>query len=339
MPRKHKWETALQTRILAWYSKSARTFYWRENANKAPDPYVVLVSETMLQQTQTGRVQEKLPLFLQRFPTLQVLSKASNAEIITAWEGMGYNSRALRLRDCAKAIVELHSGKIPKTREELLALPGIGPYTASAIAAFAYHSDVAILDVNIRRVYSRLLQPMTTTADTLSDDVLEPFANAIFPIGKSSAWHQSVMDIGALFCTARRPKCDVCPLNELCASSGKMTETVLKKKIEPSFDGVPNRIWRGRVVQLLRKVPPSEYVTFQDISNQLFSASLFTTTEQEQWFITLMQGLERDTIVEIQHTAQRSSQSKAKKVATENRNENTNTSTSLFSDFFVRLAS
>lgn len=313
--RTNTWDNDLRTTVLAWYSANAREFLWRERqdisrkGNSPPEPYLVLVSETMLQQTQTSRVQEKLPAFLRQFPTLSVLAAASNAEIITAWEGMGYNSRALRLRDCAKAIIERYSGKIPPTIEELRSLPGIGPYTASAIAAFAFHSDVAVVDVNIRRVYSRLLRAMPTTADVLPEAELTAFAERTFPRGQSSAWHQAIMDIGAMFCTARAPKCALCPVRKLCASANNMAEAVRTKKAEPSFDGIPNRIWRGRVVQLLRKVPMNTWSDSTTLYNQLFSASLFTTTEREQWFSRLLQGLERDAIVEITHGRQRASSS------------------------------
>ena len=300
--------------LLAWYDHHARRFIWREihDSDSPPDPYVVLVSEVMLQQTQTARVQEKLPLFLQMFPTVQALAAADNATIIKAWEGMGYNSRALRLRDCARAVTERHNGSIPSTHDELLALPGIGAYTASAILAFAYHKDVAVLDVNIRRVYSRLLAPMPTTADVMDEKIVYDFAESIYPRRKASRWHQAVMDIGALFCTARAPKCGVCPLRELCASAETMREQQKEKRPEPSWQGVPNRIWRGRIVQLLRGVDARQSVTVSEIIAQLFSATLFHNEESEQaeWLLKLLRGLERDGMIELERGVERSSQEK-----------------------------
>ncbi len=300
--------------LLAWYDRHARQFIWREHkdSDSAPDPYVVLVSEVMLQQTQTARVQEKLPLFLQLFPSVQVLSAADNATIIKAWEGMGYNSRALRLRDCARVVTERHEGAIPSTRDELLALPGIGAYTASAILAFAYHKDIAVLDVNIRRVYSRLLAPMPTTADVADEKTIHDFAESVYPRGKASRWHQAVMDIGALFCTARAPKCSVCPLRELCASAGTMREKQKEKRPEPSWQGVPNRIWRGRIVQILRGVDAEQSVTVSEITAQLFPTTLFQDEESEQaeWLLKLLNGLERDGMIELECGAERSSQEK-----------------------------
>lgn len=256
----------------------------------------------MLQQTQTARVQEKLPLFLQQFPSVEALALADNATIIKAWEGMGYNSRALRLRDCARAIWERHQGNIPSAESELLSLPGIGPYTASAIRAFAYHHDVAVLDVNIRRVYSRLFSPMATTADVLAESAVQAFAETVYPPGEASRWHQAVMDIGALFCTARSPKCSPCPVRELCPSVDRMSEKQKEKRPEPSWRGVPNRIWRGRLVQLLRGIGTEQYMRVEDITAQLFPATLFQSDEEQaysQWLCGLLQGLERDSIVEI----------------------------------------
>jgi A/G-specific adenine glycosylase len=310
----HPWHKALQTTILAWYKANARSFFWRENnrnnentidSNLAqrPDPYIVLVSETMLQQTQTQRVQEKLPPFLEQFPSIEVLSTATNADIIKAWEGMGYNSRALRLRDCAKALMEQYSGIIPSDVQNLRALPGVGPYTASAIAAFAFHQNVAVVDVNIRRVYSRLLQPMPTTTDTLPEAAISTFASEIFPQGRSSEWHQAVMDIGATLCTARAPKCVSCPLQHLCASAGRMTEGIRTKKVEPSHEGIPNRIWRGRVVQILRGLPSEQWISRTELLHQLFSETLFPTSERETWCAELLCGLERDQIIEIQQAS------------------------------------
>ncbi len=297
----------MQKKIFSWYDRHARQFLWRERHDSSiafspPDPYIVLVSEVMLQQTQTARVQEKLPLFLQQFPTVEALAMADNATIIKAWEGMGYNSRAVRLRDCARAILERHQGTIPSSESELLALPGIGPYTASAIRAFAYHHDVAVLDVNIRRVYSRLLSPMATTADVMAESAVQAFAETVYPSGEASRWHQAVMDIGSLFCTARSPKCSLCPLCDVCSSANRMSEKQKEKRPEPSWRGVPNRIWRGRLVQLLRAMDKEQYMKLEDITAKLFPTTLFQGDEEQQqaeWLRRLLQGLERDSIVEV----------------------------------------
>jgi len=315
--------SALQSRVQDWYAQYGRAFMWRSRQNEPlPDAYVVLVSEVMLQQTQTRRVQEKLPAFLQQFPSVDVLARADNATIIKAWQGMGYNSRALRLRDCARAIVERHGGVVPNSVEDLLALPGIGNYTANAIAAFAYHNNVVVLDVNIRRVYSRWMKPMETTIALCSETEIATFARNIVPPNLSSDWHQAVMDLGAMFCTARAPKCTVCPVKDLCASAGKMVATTPFKRPEPSFRGEPNRIWRGRVVEILRPLVNGTEMSASGIIRRLlapkrpkppvnqeafFPGAFFRLTkgedllddEEKEWFVRLLLKLEDDKIVRL----------------------------------------
>jgi A/G-specific adenine glycosylase len=279
----------IQNLLLTWYADFQRTFVWR---HENPDPYIVLVSETMLQQTQTSRVQQKLPEFLKTFPTIFKLAEASNAEIIRAWQGMGYNSRALRLRDCARAVVENFGGNIPRDEAALLKLPGIGDYTSRALQAFAFKKDVAIVDVNIRRVYSRLIKPMPTTASVAPENDVREFAEKIYPKGKSSEWHQAAMDLGATICTARAPKCLICPLQDVCASAFQMREEKVLKRAEPSHRGQPNRIWRGRSVEVLRGV--------EEISaEELLAAILKTTpnTEDSEWFEMILKALEKDGII------------------------------------------
>ncbi|MBK9247645.1 MAG: A/G-specific adenine glycosylase [Ignavibacteria bacterium] len=230
--------------LMTWYADNKREFPWRK---ETPEPFVTLVSEVMLQQTQTSRVAEKLPLFLEKFPTIQRLATATNSEVIRAWQGMGYNSRALRLRDCARSIVDKYDGEIPSTKHELLELIGIGNYTASALLAFCFKQNVAVVDVNIRRVYSRIASKMTTTSMLLPVKEIDELAEKIFPRGESSMWHQAVMDIGSSFCTARKPKCKECPLGSVCLSSGEMVDVPPVKRSEPSRYGVPRRIWRGEL--------------------------------------------------------------------------------------------
>lgn len=278
--------------VTAWYKRNARTFLWRV-AN--PDPYIVLVSETMLQQTQTSRVTEKLPQFLALFPDVHALAQANNATILRAWQGMGYNSRALRLRDCAKAIVTEHNGTVPNTYQQLRTLPGIGDYTASAILSFAYHKQCVVLDVNIRRVYSRVMQPMPTTISTVADSELREFAERVFPPKQSSAWHQAIMDIGALYCTARSPKCAECPLRTLCASAHSIQEAVRVKKAEPQHKGIPNRIWRGKVVEYLRQTHTA--VHSNDVLAHVHPLPI--TKKDEHWFNALLQTLVRDSMITI----------------------------------------
>jgi len=185
----------LQRKILAWYSAHKRDLPWR----KTIDPYKILISEVMLQQTQVDRVIPYYDRFLKKYPSVYALSKARNRTLLKLWSGLGYNSRALRLKTLAKIIVKRHNGKFPRIAEELTALPGIGPYTAHAIMAFAHDKEVPVLDTNIRRVLIHELGLPHTT----STMALMKIAQAMIPKGKSRTWHNALMDYGALQTTAR----------------------------------------------------------------------------------------------------------------------------------------
>ncbi|MBU3699560.1 MAG: A/G-specific adenine glycosylase [Candidatus Kapabacteria bacterium] len=278
-------------RLLEWYDVTARRFPWRSDD---VDPYMVLVSETMLQQTQASRVAALLPPFMEAFPHVHALAKASNADIIRHWKGLGYNSRALRLRDAARAIVEHHGGIIPQSPELLRALPGVGPYTSAAIACFAFDVWTVVLDVNVRRVYSRWSQRQLTTVDVLPDKELTTYATALIPRDVPSKWHHAVMDLGATICTARDPKCSACPLSECCASAGTLQPASVARRAEPSFRGEPRRLWRGRVVDHLRSVGAggvSEAALAVTILGDVHSA------DERQWLSELLAALETDGLV------------------------------------------
>lgn len=276
--------------LLNWYRRNARVFPWRAHD---VDPYVVLVSEIMLQQTQAQRVAEALPRFLEHFPTVHALASATNAQMIRQWKGMGYNSRALRLRDAARRIVEDHHGLIPREVAALRALPGIGPYASASIVTFAFNKRVVVLDVNVRRVYSRWIRRQRTTIDVEPDDVLTRFALNIIPVRSASRWHHAVMDLGATICTARKPLCSSCPMADLCPSADALEPAQRVKRTEPMFRGEPQRIWRGRFVDALRDAPRG-----------LTPTSLIRTTmshplsqAERTWFTALIAALERDSVV------------------------------------------
>ncbi len=276
--------------LLSWYRRTARQFPWRV---PDPDPYMVLVSETMLQQTQTSRVAEALPRFLHRFPTVHILAEASNAEIVRHWKGMGYNSRALRLRDAARSIVTVHGGTVPASVDVLRSLPGVGPYTAAAVACFAYDRRVVVLDVNIRRVYSRWFRRQRTTADVETDSALTAFAESVIPRRSASEWHHAVMDLGATVCTARDPRCGACPLADLCPSADAMERVSRVRRAEPMFRGEPQRLWRGRFVEVLR--------TQHDgmSTRKLFAAAAGSPIEKHEvdWYTSVLAALERDGFI------------------------------------------
>lgn len=257
--------------IWAWYSRHKRSLPWRDLLIKddTQRAYRVLVSEIMLQQTQVPRVIVVFRQFLDRFPALQDLAEASNKDVILAWRGMGYNSRALRLRDAAKIILEAHAGVFPKEMNELLAIKGIGPYTAAAIRNFAFNLPTPCIDTNIRRILHRSFIGPERADGTweASDKDLLVLAEALLDValdGKkdhdAKNWHAALMDFGSLVCTKASPKWDICPLtaNGLMKAAYKVPALDKKrvKKAEPGrMEGakfVPNRIFRGRIVEALR---------------------------------------------------------------------------------------
>lgn len=211
--------TTIQERLLRWYAHAHRPLPWRDTR----DPYAILVSEVMLQQTQAERVIPKYLAFLEQFPTLPELATASPADVLRAWSGLGYNRRALNLQRTALAAVERHGGSLPSSVDKLLELPGIGPYTAGAIACFAFGQDVAFIDTNIRRVLHRVLVGPDLPARTVSDREMAALATQMVPVGSGYAWNQALMELGATICRARVAECLHCPLRDVCKSAGQIT--------------------------------------------------------------------------------------------------------------------
>jgi len=200
-----------QRRLLAWYRRHGRDLPWR----RTRDPYHILVSEIMLQQTQVERVVPKYGEWLATYPSLESLAQASLREVREAWYPLGYNIRPVRLRDIARAALRRHKGRIPRTREELLAMKGIGPYTAGAVLSFAYRKDAPILDTNVRRVLRRVFLGDRATP---TDRSLWALSEALLPSGEAYDFNQALMDLGATVCTARAPRCAACPLTRVCAA-------------------------------------------------------------------------------------------------------------------------
>lgn len=256
---------SIQTAIISWYRRERRDVPWR----KTKDPYAIFVSEIMLQQTQVNRVREKLPVFLKRFPTLRQLARASSADVVLAWQGMGYNNRAVRLRDAARIVMDVHRGSFPRHVDVLRDLPGVGRYTSHAFACFALRQRVSVVDVNIRRVLSRLTERMHSLSDALEEQASWEIAEQFLP-RDAYMWNQALMDLGATICTARKPLCDRCPVAKMCASRHlhkKRPEVKTVVTEEPRFLGIPRRLWRGKIVQVLRSTRGS--VSLQELSRRL----------------------------------------------------------------------
>ncbi|MEX1217878.1 MAG: A/G-specific adenine glycosylase [Acidimicrobiales bacterium] len=192
--------------VLAWSAGRRDDLPWRQTR----DPWAILVSELMLQQTQVSRVVLRWHQFLDRFPTIVDCAFASVGDVVTEWAGLGYNRRAVNLHRTAVAVVEVHEGKIPQDLDALLALPGVGAYTARAILAFAFERDVAVVDTNVGRILARQrgVQLTPSTAQSFADDIV--------PEAMGWSWNQGVLDLGALVCTKRAPTCANCPTAHTC---------------------------------------------------------------------------------------------------------------------------
>lgn len=272
--------------LLRWYNASARPLPWRTTRN----PYRILVSEVMLQQTQVSRVLEKYPRFLKRYPGLPSLARSTPAGVLRAWQGMGYNNRAIRLRQLAKTVMTKHNGAFPRTVGELQALPGIGRYTANAIACFAFGARVPVVDTNIQRVLGRLF-PRIGSGDPWDT------AARFLPETHAYEWNQALMDLGSTFCRAISPRCPDCPLRSVCPSASRVERPVRRaSKQEPGRRGIPNRIYRGRVVETLRTLKGRKRVT----ANVLARTVLPTYSSRDRvWFNHLLERLQQDGIISI----------------------------------------
>jgi A/G-specific adenine glycosylase len=207
---KPKGVQAFARKLLAWYARAARDLPWR----RTRDPYAIVVSEFMLQQTQVSRVREYYPRFLERFPTIGHLARARPKAVMEAWDGLGYYARARNLHQLAKQLSAV-GGQLSDDPEELVNLPGVGRYTAGAVACFAYEKPVPAVDTNVARVLRRVF---LGTEHGARSSKLWALAEAIVPKNGKRAWrfNQALMELGALVCTARTPKCPECPVNREC---------------------------------------------------------------------------------------------------------------------------
>ena len=204
--------TQFSDKILDWYSSHRRELPWRGH----PDPYAVWVSEIMLQQT---RVEAVIPFFkrwMDRFPSIRALAAASEQDVLSLWEGLGYYNRARNLNNAARIVVDQHGGELPHDLVSLRKLPGIGRYTAGAIASMAYGLDVATLDGNLRRVFARIFNVAKPADSPAGEEILWALAEEHLPKGHAGDYNQALMDLGASLCLPRNPTCLLCPISELC---------------------------------------------------------------------------------------------------------------------------
>ena len=276
----------LRRTILTWYRRHARDLPWR----RTTDPYAILVSEVMLQQTQVDRVVPKFGAFMRAFPNLRALARAPLADVLRVWSGLGYNGRARRLWACARKVVHEHRGRMPEERSALEALPGIGPYTAGAVASFAFGAREACVDTNIKRVLARAID------GDLHGDARRVWelAREALPRGPSGEWNQAVMEVGAVFCKPL-PRCAPCPVRMHCkAWSSGVTRSVQRHKPKKArkFHG-SRRYYRGRVVKALAQVPA---LSFMRLGVEVKPG--FRVTDLP-WLEDLLADLEADGLVSI----------------------------------------
>ena len=245
----------LRASILAWYDARARAFPFRASR----DPWAILVSEAMAQQTQISRVVEKWGPFMAAFPTVEALAVATPADVLRAWQGLGYNRRALNLWRAARTIVEEHGGRVPEEVADLARLPGVGPYTARAVAAIAFGRPVGAVDTNVRRVIGRI----AGGAEGLTEAALQVAADAMVPADRPADWTHAVMDVGATLCRPRRPDCGACPARAWCryaAAPPTLMPTVARTRPEVRFE-TTSRWLRGRILEQLRAAADGIWTT------------------------------------------------------------------------------
>ena len=248
----------LRAAVLDSFARRGRHLAFRATA----DPYAILVSEAMAQQTQAARAADYWTRFMVEFPTVHALATATPAAVLRAWRGLGYNRRALALRKAAIAIVADHGGRVPDDLETLVRLPGVGPYTARAVAALAFGRPVGAVDVNVRRVLSRAIGG---SLDAFGAAELQRVADASVPLEEPGTWTHALMDIGATFCRPRAPRCGGCPAVPWCryapvssrdAVSGDYEGAGLRATRErPARFETTSRWLRGRLLDLLRDAP------------------------------------------------------------------------------------
>lgn len=208
--RTRQQKTPFADALLAYYRSQGRKLPWRAHV----DPYPIWLAEVMLQQTTVATVTPYYARFLEKFPTVQALANAPESDVLHLWQGLGYYSRARNLHKCAKTVVAEHNGHFPTTEADLLALPGIGPYTAAAVAAIAFGEPATVVDGNVERVMSRLFRVQTPLPKARPD--LRRHAQSLTPRHHAGDYAQAIMDLGSTVCTPRTPKCDRCPVSAFC---------------------------------------------------------------------------------------------------------------------------
>ena len=290
-------------RLAAWWEANARDLPWRFGRTT---PWGVLVSEVMSQQTQMSRVVPYWTAWMAAWPDAASLAKAPTAEVITAWGRLGYPRRALRLQECARVVSDTYGDRLPDDYERLLDLPGVGDYTASAVSSFAFGRRVPVIDTNIRRVLSRVFLGEESRGGAATRAERDLAADALpADTAQSVVWNQSVMELGAVVCTAKKPLCESCPVSDDCAFLKAGLPGLGEKRTRPRqrFQGTDRQV-RGMVMAALRKAAKAQSA-IKSGTQASQSVSVITRTQVEQLWPDHVQldaciaSLDEDGLIEI----------------------------------------
>ena len=313
---------AVHDALISWYRRVGRDLPWR----RTRDPYKILVSEIMLQQTQVDRVIPKYHQFLQAFPTLEALGESPVAEVIRVWAGLGYNRRAVRLHAIARQAAEQFDGVLPASADALRELDGLGAYTSNAVACFSGEAQVGVVDTNVRRVLGRVFADEIGLEPT-AGPALQAFAESVLPAGRAYEWNQALMDLGASVCTARAPDHNACPLALHCAGRSLVsTATPARRAAEsvaeytlalPEMPAAPSRpapsrpakakavqpfeqttrYFRGRIVDACRTLEAGASLGLDELGTRLRAD--YDADRHRDWVAGLVEGLRRDGLVAV----------------------------------------
>lgn len=288
----YKQVTQFQNLILDWFATNQRDLPWRHTH----DPYAVMVSEVMLQQTQVDRVKNYWPAWLDRWPTFENLANAPTADIIRAWAGLGYNRRAVNLKRAAEFILKEGSFTYFDTLAKLQTIPGIGPGTAGALMNFVWNIDTPFLEVNIKRILQRLAIGPETINGWAKDKELMEVAKAVLPANKARIWPHALMDFGALACRPNDPFCETCPLGKILPPKrllDKSKPSTLHPKPSIKFE-TTNRYWRGQILKAL-------HTQSQSVSNLYRELLKLNPELAPNRFKQLANDLKQDGLIIIKH--------------------------------------
>ena len=247
----------------------------------------------MSQQTQVNRVADYYRRWLKKFPSFSSLAKAPAADVLREWSGLGYNSRALRFHSLAKIVSQEFRSRLPQDPDALRNLPGIGRYTAHAVACFAFEQDVPVVDVNIRRILTRWTKNVKRPSDQISEEHAWTAARSFLPQADVFTWNQALMDLGGLVCTARSPKCGECPVSAECRSAFSkafLLKEDRKKKNEPAWRGIPRRLYRGKILKMLHH----HAFTAEETAAQLWKGC---TRSDIRWTAELLEKMRSDGLL------------------------------------------